>query len=401
MTSAMASMHVRLAPRIGVAAMLAVFASACAHAATFKVLVIAPQDDARLARNRVERAYFGHATGPAIDGIQVAVDEARLELETEGASLVIETAAASDAKSAADAAAKAEKAGIAAIVTDLDVLSTAAVAQAVKLPVINVGEADDRLREADCRANLLHVAPSERMRADAIAQSLISRKWANVLLLAGPSEADVRRAKVAQASIQRYGLKLTGTKNFKISNDPRERDLANPLLLTNPSSSGGAYDVVWVVDSDGEFARSLPYRTSLPRPVVGDAGLTALSWHDQYERYGAPQVTRRFARGAKRPMGANDWQAWIAGKALAAAAAAAAKGPTAAFQKALYAVEVDGSKGIGMTFREWDGQLRQPLLMTDGQGVISAAPVEGILHPKNTLDTLGNDAPEKKCKSRT
>ncbi len=383
-----------------VTGMLAAGMVVSAQAASFKVLVIAPQDDVRLSRSRVERAYFGHPTGAAIDGVQVAIDEAKLELETEGASVVVESVTASDAKSAVDAAAKAEKAGFAAIVTDLDAQSTAAVAQAVKLPVINVGEADDRLREADCRANLLHVAPSERMRADALAQSLTSRKWSNVLLLAGPSEADARRAKVAQASIQRYGLKLTGTKTFKVSNDPRERDLANPLLLTNPSSSGGAYDVVWVIDSDGEFARSLPYRTSLPRPVVGDAGLTALSWHAQYDRYGAPQVSRRFTRGAKRPMGAGDWQAWIAGKALAAAATAAPKGPTAAFQKALVAVEVDGSKGVGMTFREWDGQLRQPLLMTDGQGVISTAPVEGILHPKNALDTLGNDAPEKKCKAQ-
>jgi ABC transporter substrate binding protein (PQQ-dependent alcohol dehydrogenase system) len=263
----------------------------------------------------------------------------------------------------------------------------------VKVPVINLSETDDRLREADCRANLLHVAPSERMRTDALAQSLVARKWANVLLLVGPSDADARRAKVAQASMQRYGLKVAGTKDFKLSNDPRERDLANPLLLTQ-----GTYDVVWIVDSDGEFARGMPYRTVLPRPVVGDAGLTALSWHAQYERYGAPQVSRRFARGASRSMGAADWQAWIAGKAIAAAAAAAPKGPTAAFQKALSAVEVDGSKGVGMTFREWDGQLRQPLLLSDGVGVISTAPVEGILHPKNVLDTLGNDAPEKRCK---
>jgi ABC transporter substrate binding protein (PQQ-dependent alcohol dehydrogenase system) len=52
-----------------------------------------------------------------------------------------------------------------------------------------------------------------------------------------------------------------------------------------------------------------------------------------------------------------------------------------------------------MSFRPWDGQLRQPLLLTDGQGVISTAPVEGVLHPKNALDTLGADAPEKLCKA--
>ena len=36
----------------------------------------------------------------------------------------------------------------------------------------------------------------------------------------------------------------------------------------------------------------------------------------------------------------------------------------------------------------------------DGQGVIGTAPVDGVLHPKNALDTLGGDAPEKLCKAR-
>ena len=42
--------------------------------------------------------------------------------------------------------------------------------------------------------------------------------------------------------------------------------------------------------------------------------------------------------------------------------------------------------------------MRQPLLLTDGQGVIAMAPNEGVLHPKNALDTLGADAPERLCK---
>ena len=53
-----------------------------------------------------------------------------------------------------------------------------------------------------------------------------------------------------------------------------------------------------------------------------------------------------------------------------------------------------------MGFRRWDGQLRQPLLLTDGQAVIATAPAEGILHPSNVLDALGADAPEKLCKAR-
>jgi ABC transporter substrate binding protein (PQQ-dependent alcohol dehydrogenase system) len=259
-----------------------------------------------------------------------------------------------------------------------------------------VGDSADRLRERDCRARVLHVMPGERMRADALAQTLVSRRWSQVLLLTGPSPRDAERAAVAQAAIKRYGLKLVGEKQFKLSADPRERQLANPLLLTG----GATYDAVWVVDSDGEFARSLPYRTALPRPVVGDAGLVAVAWHAQFERFGAPQVSRRFQKAANRPMAASDWASWMAGKALVAAAVATPKGPAAAFEKALLDNSVDGSKGVVMSFRPWDGQLRQPLLLTDGQGVISTAPIEGILHPKNVLDTLGADAPEKLCKAR-
>ncbi|HRC77207.1 MAG TPA: hypothetical protein PLO33_16115, partial [Kouleothrix sp.] len=55
---------------------------------------------------------------------------------------------------------------------------------------------------------------------------------ADVLLLTGPSAADQQRAATAQAAMKRYGLKLAGSKPFKVSADPRERDLANPLLLT-------------------------------------------------------------------------------------------------------------------------------------------------------------------------
>jgi ABC transporter substrate binding protein (PQQ-dependent alcohol dehydrogenase system) len=232
------------------------------------------------------------------------------------------------------------------------------------------------------------------MRADALAQTLIARKWSQVLLLTGPSPADQARSAVVQAAIKRYGLKLSGSKPFKLSGDPRERQLANPLLLTQ-----GSHDVTWVVDTDGEFARTLPYQTATPRPVVGDAGLVALAWHAQYERFGAPQVSRRLARHAQRPITAHDWQAWLGAKALAAAIVQSPKGPAAAVQKALIEGEVDGSKGVPMSFRSWDGQLRQPIFLTDGQGVISTAPVDGLLHPKNVLDTLGADQGEKLCKA--
>ena len=365
-----------------------------APAVTLKATMITPEDDTRLERSRVERAYLGHPGGPLGDGLAVAIEESQFELEAAGVGIALTNQGARSLEAARGAAMAAEKAGAAVLLTDLPAAWTLAVADAVKIPVLNLGDASDSLRQQDCRARLFHLIPSERMRSDALAQTLVSRKWSKLLLLIGPSAQDQLRAATAQASIKRYGLTVAASKPFKLSADPRERDLANPLLLT----AGNAYDAVWVVDSDGEFARALPYRTVLPRPVVGDAGLVAVAWHAQFERFGAPQVSRRFAKAHKRPMTAHDWAAWMAGKALVTIATAVPKGPNAAWAQALAKTPLDGSKGTTLSFRAWDGQLRQPLLLTDGQGVIAQAPIEGLLHPSNVLDTLGADAPEKLCK---
>jgi len=252
------------------------------------------------------------------------------------------------------------------------------------------------LRERDCLPQLFHLIASERMRADALAQALVSRKWMQVLLLTGPTDEDRARAATAQASLRRYGLKLVEHRPFRLSADPRERDMANPRLLT----SGVNYDAVWVVDSEAEFARSLPYNIQAARPVVGDAGLVALAWHAQYERYGAPQVSRRFAKAYQRPMTHHDWASWMAGKALSQAASGLPKASPGELLAALNRLALDGSKGASLQFRPWDGQLQQTLLLTDGQGVVGTAPVEGVLHPHNVLDTLGADRPEKRCPNR-
>jgi ABC transporter substrate binding protein (PQQ-dependent alcohol dehydrogenase system) len=369
-------------------------AALAAEAATLKATLLVPADDTRLERSRAERAYLGHPTGPAGDAIKVALDEGQFELDAAGAGVALDTKDVGDLAAAKVAAVAAEKAGAAVLLADLPADWLLAVTDAVKVPVLNLSAADDRLRANDCRARLYHLYPSERMRADALAQTLVARKWSKLLLLTGPSAADQQRAAVAQAAIKRYGLQVVATKPFKLSADPRERNLANPLLLT----AGAQYDAVWVVDSDGEFARALPYQTVLPRPVVGDAGLVPVAWHAQFERFGAPQVSRRFHKASKRPMTAHDWTAWLAAKALITVASAQPKGPNATWQQALTKVQLDGSKGVNMSFRPWDGQLRQPLLLTDGQGVISQAPIEGILHPVNVLDTIGADVGEKQCK---
>ena len=380
---------------------LSLLVCAAAQAAAWNVTLIERAADARLDRSRLERAYLGHPGGSAADAIAVALDEAQFELEASKSSVKLKTEPVPSLDAARAAALAAEKSGSNLLVVNLPAAWGAAVAGTVKIPVLNVGASADSLRETECAVNLFHLLPSDRMRADALAQALISRKWVNVLLLSGASPEDAIRSAVAQASLKRYGLKTVAVKPFKLSTDPRERALGNLTLLT----TGLTYDVVWVVDSDGEFARSLPYNTALARPVVGDGGLVALAWQSQFERFGAPQVSRRFAKAAKRPMTDHDWAAWMAGKAIVAAATglqntATQKLDAASVHKALLAANLDGSKGVAMQFRPWDRQLRQPLLLTDGQGVQGIMPLEGVMHPRNVLDTLGGDEPEKLCKAK-
>jgi ABC transporter substrate binding protein (PQQ-dependent alcohol dehydrogenase system) len=367
------------------------------QAATLTIGVLVRADDERLEPRRVELAYLGQPGGPLAQAVEVAIKESQFELEAANLQVKVESVQARDAAEAQMLLQRLEKTGAVAIVLDLPADWIARAAPAVRLPLINAGEPADILRGAQCQPTLLHTYPSERMRADAMAQMLTSRRWSRVLVLHGASQDDAARLATVQASIKRFGLKPIATRQFKLSADPRERDLANPLLLT----ANLDYDAVWVVDSDGEFARSLPYRISLPRPVVGDGGLFAVAWASNFERFGAPQLARRFLRGEGRTMTGHDWAGWIATKAILQAALDKALTPVAQLKAFVQpGFTLDGFKGVRLSFRAWDRQLRQPLLLTDGQGVIAIAPTEGILHPTNVLDTLGADAPEGLCKTR-
>ena len=379
----------------------ALLAAAAVHvsAATLTLGVLQRADDERLAAKRVELAYPAQPGGSLSQAVEVAVKESQFELDAAKLQVKVDVRSARSADDAKAQLQQLAKAGAAAVVLDLPAAWMAAAAASVNLPLLNAGEADEAPRQQGCSANLFHTLPGERMRADALAQTLLARKWSRVLVLHGPRPEDATRLALVQAALKRYGLKPVAVRAFKLSADPRERDLANPLLLTG----GVEYDAVWVVDADFEFARALPYRTALPRPVVGDAGLVAEAWAPHFERFGAPQLARRFARAAQRPMTSPDWAAYMAAKAVLQAALEHPASPSAAqILKALTRADftLDGFKGVRLSFRGWDRQLRQPLLMTDGVGVVGSAPVEGVMHPKNVLDTLGADAPESACKQK-
>lgn len=261
--------------------------------------------------------------------------------------------------------------------------------------LLNIRDRDARWRARDCAPSLLHTIPSNAMLSDALAQHLRAQNWTSILLLHGNSDQDVVAANAARRSIAKFGLGLVADRAFELSNDPRHRDQNNIALLT----SGPRHDVIWLVDSVGEFGRYVPYATQLPRPVVGSEGLMPLAWHWTWERNGAPQLNQRFRREAGRDMASEDWAAWVATRAVIEAVTrlgAADPAEVAEYVRS-DALAVDLYKGARGSFRPWNGQLRQPILLATHNAVITTAPVDGFQHQTDTLDTLGMDEQESRC----
>jgi ABC transporter substrate binding protein (PQQ-dependent alcohol dehydrogenase system) len=376
-------------------------ASASALAADFSVGLLSLASDERYTAQALEKAYPDAPAGRALAAAKLALEDASFALQGVGfeQSRVI-AAEAADLAGLPAALDGLIRQGVRHVVLELPaaaVVQVTAAARGKDLLLINAAAPDDALRAAQCAPFLLHTLPSHAMQADALAQVLVARKWNKPLLLVGPLPQDQLLMAAFSRSAKRFGLKPVAQRPFKLSGDPRERELGNARLLT----AGVDYDAVVVLDSAGEFARDLPYRTVLPRPVLGSNGLTSQAWSPWYERHGAPQLNRRFFRQTRRAMGSYDWATWLATRAIAEVVSQDAKAGLAKQLKSLRQGDLtfDGYKGQALSFRAWDGQLRQPLMLAHGNGIAELAPVEGFLHPKTVLDTLGFDAAETGCKN--
>ena len=262
--------------------------------------------------------------------------------------------------------------------------------------LFNVSASDDGLRRELCAREFVHVIPSLAMRMDALMQYLTSRKWRDILVFEGPLPADAETVRGFTRSAQKFGARIVANQRFKAGTDPRERELNNPALL---SAIRGNYDVVFVADEEFDFVRQVPYHTVLPRPVVGSIDLEPVAWHWTWEHNGAPQVNSRFdKKSGGRRMDSADWAAWVAVKMVVQATL---RTRSAEFAKQrdfiLGDAGFDGDKGLPVSVRPWDHQVRQAVLLAAPYMVVASAPVEGFLHRINELDTLGDDEPETPC----
>ena len=254
---------------------------------------------------------------------------------------------------------------------------------------------DDALRNEQCRHNVLHMLPSRAMRADALAQYMLKKRWQSWFLVVGQTAEDQLYAAAAKRAAKRFGMKIAAEKTWSNDFTDRRSDQADVPEFTQ----GVDYDVLVVADEQGLFGEYLDYRTWLPRPVIGTQGLIATAWHKTHELWGATQLQNRFKAQTGRWMEEVDYGAYLAVRAIGEASVRTKSNQLPALKDYLLsdAFTLQAYKGVPLSFRVWDGQLRQPVLLAGPRSLVSVAPVEGFLHPKTELDTLGVDQPESNC----
>jgi ABC transporter substrate binding protein (PQQ-dependent alcohol dehydrogenase system) len=296
--------------------------------------------------------------------------------------------------------------GVSFVIADLPADALLKAADALRdrgAVLLNAGATDDRLREEDCRANVIHTAPTRSMLADGLAQYLVWKQWKRWLLVLGSHPEDKLDADALRRAAARFGAKIVQERVFEDTGGARHTDSGVTLIQRQIpvfTQQAPAYDVLVAADESEVFASYLPYRTWDARPVAGSAGLMPTSWDPAQDQWGAVQLQNRFLKLNSRRMTPLDMQAWTAARMIGEAASRTSSGDAKTLLNFLKGPDfsIAAFKGQRLTLRDWNLQLRQPILLVDGRMVVSVSPQEGFLHQVSELDTLGVDRPETKCK---
>lgn len=306
---------------------------------------------------------------------------------------------------AADAAKKMAGAGIRFIIADLDHDELLAAADALKdtgALLLNSRAPDDDLRQENCRAEVLHVLPSRAMLADGLAQYLVWKRWTRWLLVTGPTAGDHLYAAAVRRAAQRFGAEIVEEKPWTFRPGNGRSDTGHVVLQTEiPTFTRSPdYDVLIVADEDDRFGAYLEGRTERPRPIAGTHGLVSTAWSPVAELWGATQLQNRFRRAAGRWMTAVDYAAWAAARSLGEAALRTESADPATIAAYLRGPDflLAAFKGKGLTFRPWNGQMRQPVLIVGPRLLVSVSPQAEFLHQGDDLDSLGFDRENSSCR---
>lgn len=284
-----------------------------------------------------------------------------------------------------------------------DLLALADLPEAQDDVILNTRAQDDGLRLADCRKNIWHIMPNYAMKADALAQYLVWKRWNDWLIVEGKDPADTAYADAFERAAKKFGARVVERRAYAFEAGARRVESGHQQIQTQmPQLTQGApeHDVVVVADEMEKFGDYLVYRTFEPRPVVGTQGLVAADWHRTFEQFGSMSLRSAFEKLAGRPVTESDYVNWLAVKTVAEVAIRKQTGDPEAITGEFLSPEFKspGFKGIGLNFRSWDQQMRQPILIAWERQMVSMSPQDGFLHQRNILDSLGFDKPDSQCR---
>jgi ABC transporter substrate binding protein (PQQ-dependent alcohol dehydrogenase system) len=264
--------------------------------------------------------------------------------------------------------------------------------------LFNTSSGDLSLRDINCRVNLLHSLPSDAMRTDALAQVFVQKRWTDLVMITGTYPEDQAYADAMRRSLTKFGLKLSDEKTWDADADMRRTASQEIPLFTQ---SFGDYDALILADELHDFGRYVLYNSWAARPITGSEGLSAVTWSPVIEQWGAAQLQSRFEDQHARDMTSQDYAAWAAVRTLGEAVTRTNSNDPSILHDYIFsdAFELAGFKGRPLTYRDWNGQLRQPIAVAHPRALVAQAPLEGFLHQTNELDSLGLDRPESSCKA--
>jgi len=269
--------------------------------------------------------------------------------------------------------------------------------------LVNTSLKDNDLRNENCKKQVLHTAPSYRMLTDALIQFLKKKNWTKLLLISGINERDKQFSDSIKISAKRFGLKITNEKVWNFTHDFRRTADIEIVKFTQ----GEKYEVLVLADEGNTFGDSgnsfgdyIPYRTWKPTIVVGGEVLKPTSWHFAHEQWGGNQMQSRFLKDSKRLMTDIDFNSWLGVRTFGEAITRSKSlDPKVLLNKIMNdKFNLAAYKGKPVSFRQWNGQLRQPILLVTPRALVSVSPQTGFVHPRTELDTLGIDQPDSKCR---
>lgn len=287
---------------------------------------------------------------------------------------------------------------------------------------LNTMSRSEALRGAKCHRLAFHIEASLAMYTDAMGQWLVRRakqpRWG---FLTPDSESGAEMERLAKRALRRHGgtavarevvpasgrdYRAALAKLAKAGPDVVIINLSGPPLLT---ALAQFMELGLEVHVAGAAMETLEFWQAEPTRLTG---VWPSLWSYEFRKYSGRELNKRLAARLGHPAASHAWASYTAMKAVWEAVLKSGGIDTASlvsfFEKGR---GVDAHKGQPLTFRPWDHQLRQPLMIVQSKvppkdakrwdifKLLGEVPLRGTPGKSRAavLDTLGLSAAESKC----